>query len=266
MSAVSLTPYELATTALLVVLCAGMSMWLALGIQRSLVVAAARLVLQLAILGYVLRSVFQISVPWLTALAIGAMLLAAAREVGSRQQRRLAGPWHYGIGGGPVALATLCVSMVALTTALRPHPWYDARHAIPLTGIILGTAMNSASLGLNHVFATVTRERAAIEARLCLGASRYTAFHTIIAQSVRAGMLPVMNQMAAAGIITMPGIMTGQILAGMDPLESAKYQILLMFLLTAGGFLATVGSTYLAVWRLTDERDRLRLDRIVSRR
>jgi len=122
--------------------------------------------------------------------------------------------------------------------------------------------MNSASVGLNHVFATVSRERNAIEAQLALGADRFSAFRDIIRRAVRAGLLPLMNQMAAAGIITMPGIMTGQVLAGMDPLAAAKYQILLMFLLAGGGFLATIGAVYLAVSRLSDERDRLRLDRL----
>jgi putative ABC transport system permease protein len=68
--------------------------------------------------------------------------------------------------------------------------------------------------------------------------------------------------MSAAGIITLPGTMTGQILAGMDPLEAVKYQILLMFLLAGGGGLAAVGAVYLAARAVTDERHRLRADRL----
>jgi putative ABC transport system permease protein len=83
----------------------------------------------------------------------------------------------------------------------------------------------------------------------------------VIRSALYNGLLPTLNQMAAAGIITLPGIMTGQILAGMDPLDAARYQILLMFLLAAAGFLAALGAVYLTVWRLTDSRDRLRLDR-----
>jgi len=87
----------------------------------------------------------------------------------------------------------------------------------------------------------------------------------LIRVSVRRGLLPTINQMAAAGIITLPGIMTGQILAGMDPLEAAKYQILLMFLLSGGSGLAAVAVVYLAAWRLTDDRQRLRLDRLSAK-
>jgi putative ABC transport system permease protein len=74
--------------------------------------------------------------------------------------------------------------------------------------------------------------------------------------------LPIINQMSAAGIVTLPGIMTGQILAGLDPLEAVKYQILLMFLLSGGSGLSALATSYLAAWRLTDERQRLRLDRL----
>jgi len=78
-------------------------------------------------------------------------------------------------------------------------------------------------------------------------------------------MIPIINQMSAAGVITLPGMMTGQILAGMDPLEAAKYQILLLFLLSGGAGLGALAAVYVAVWRITDERDRLRLDRLAQR-
>ena len=265
MTALMITPLQLGITALLVVLCAALSLILALGVQRQLLIAALRMTAQLLIVGLFLRQIFALSSAWPTGLVICAMLAAATIEVGARQERRLRGIWHYLIGGAPIVVVTLGVALLALTMALQPSPWYDARHAIPLVGIILGTVMNSASVALNYVFSTVTRERHAIEARRALGASRYVAFHDIIRRAVRAGLLPIMNQMAAAGIITMPGLMTGQILAGMDPTAAARYQILLLLLLAGGGFLATVGATLLAVRQLSDERERLRLDRLQQR-
>lgn len=265
MNPLPVTPLALSLTALLLVLCAALSMALALGIQRQLLYVALRMALQLLIVGLFLRQIFALSSGWLTALVIGIMLAAASYEVSARQERRLRGIWHFLNGALPVVSATLGVSLLALLAALQASPWYDARHAIALIGIVLGTVMNTASLSLNHVFSTVTRERHAIEARLALGASRYQAFHDIIRRAVRAGLLPLMNQMAAAGIITMPGIMSGQILAGMDPTAAARYQILLLLLLACGGFLASVAASFLAVRQLSDERDRLRLDRLLPR-
>jgi putative ABC transport system permease protein len=155
--------------------------------------------------------------------------------------------------------------VLALTTAIRPSPWYDPRYAIPLAGIVLGNVMNSASLALDSLLGGVVRERAAIEAQLALGVSFLRSMRGLIRGSVRRALLPLINQMSAAGIITLPGIMTGQILAGMDPMEAAKYQILLMFLLAGGSGLGSVIVVYLGARRLTDERQRLRLDRLATR-
>ena len=109
------------------------------------------------------------------------------------------------------------------------------------------------------------RERSAIEAQLALGVSFSQAMRGLVRGSVRRALLPIINQMSAAGVVTLPGIMTGQILAGMDPLEAAKYQILLIFLLSGGSGLAAVAVVYLAAMRLTDDRQRLRIDRLAAR-
>ena len=82
---------------------------------------------------------------------------------------------------------------------------------------------------------------------------------------MRLGLVPIINQMSAAGVVTLPEIMTGQIIAGMDPIEAAKYQILLMFLLSGGSGIAVVACGYLAARKLTDERQRLRVDRLKVR-
>jgi putative ABC transport system permease protein len=149
-----------------------------------------------------------------------------------------------------------------LTTAIRPQPWFDPHYAIPLAGIILGNVLNSASLSLDSFLGSVRRERQAIESRLSLGDSYREAIAPLVREAIRRGLLPIINQMSAAGIVTLPGIMTGQILAGLDPLEAVKYQILLMFLLSGGSGLSALATSYLAAWRLTDERQRLRLDRL----
>ncbi|WP_020204834.1 MULTISPECIES: ABC transporter permease [Cupriavidus] len=265
MTPIPLSLYDLAIASLLVLAGAGASLALSLGVHRALLWTAARMIVQLLLVGLVLRAVFAWSSPLVTALVVAAMIAAAAREAGSRQERRLAGPWQALIGTAAVSVPTLAVTVLALTTALRPSPWYDARHAIPLAGIVLGNAMNAASLALDGAFTAAWHQRAAIDARLALGDDRRAALGPIVRQAVKSGLLPTLNTMAAAGIITMPGIMTGQILAGMDPLAAARYQILLMFLLAGGSMLGAVLAATLAARRLTDERHRLRLDRLRRR-
>jgi putative ABC transport system permease protein len=158
-----------------------------------------------------------------------------------------------------IVLLTACF---ALLTAIRPHPWYDARYAIPLVGILLGSILNAASIALTGVLDNVRQQRDAIEAQLMLGATFRTATAPLVRRSIRAAMVPVINQMAAAGVITLPGTMTGQLLAGADPVDAVKYQILLLILLTGASCLAAVGTAYGAVARLSDDRDRLRLDKL----
>ena len=106
------------------------------------------------------------------------------------------------------------------------------------------------------------RERASIEARIALGASRVEALSVVTRQALKTGMMPIINAMAATGIVSLPGMMTGQILAGVDPVEATKYQVLITFLIAGGtalgAFLAVMGGARL----LTDERHRLRLDRL----
>lgn len=257
---------DLAIAALLVLLDGALSVALGLGLHKQLAVAAFRMVVQLLLIGVVLRAVFALASPPVTLLVLLVMVGIAAREVAVRPEQRLVRFGNYAVGASAVAAATLLTSILALTTALRPSPWYDARYAIPLAGIVLGNVLNAASLALDALLGAVVRERAAIEAQLALGATIGTATRGLVRAAVRRGLLPIINQMSAAGVVTLPGIMTGQILAGLDPMEAVKYQILLMFLLAGGAGLGAVAAVKLAARRLTDARHRLRLDRLVSGR
>lgn len=81
-------------------------------------------------------------------------------------------------------------------------------------------------------------------------------------KALRSGFTPIINAMAATGVVSLPGMMTGQILSGVDPREAVKYQLLIMFLLGGATGLGVLGATFASVWRLTDSRHRLRLDRL----
>jgi putative ABC transport system permease protein len=262
MTPISLSVFDVAIAASLLVVDAVLSIWLGLRLHRQLAIAAARMVVQLVAIGYLLRLIFSLDNPAATLLLVLVMVLVAAREVAARPEVRFKGRVNLLIGISSVGFATILTVLLALTTAIRPPTWHDPHYAIPLAGIILGSVLNSASIALDSFLGSVQRERTSIEARLALGESYATAIAPQVRQAIRRGLLPVINQMAAAGIVTLPGIMTGQILAGLDPLEAVKYQILLMFLLCGGSGLAAAAAAYLAAWRLTDGRQRLRLDRL----
>jgi putative ABC transport system permease protein len=257
-----LHPADLAVAALLLVADGLLSVALGLGVHRRLMIAGARMVVQLVLVGFILRLVFSLASPALTLVLVVVMALIATREIAARPKAKLSRWGNTAIAASAVAVSTALTAILALTTAIRPHPWWDPHYAIPLTGIILGSVLNSASLALDAVLRAAQQQRAAIEARLALGTPYNQAIRPIVQDAARIGLLPVVNQMSAAGIITLPGIMTGQILAGMDPMDAVKYQILLMFLLAGSSGLAAVLTAILAARRLTDGRDRLRLDQL----
>jgi putative ABC transport system permease protein len=259
-----LTFADLAIAAVLLLLNAALSLALDMGIARSLLIAGVCVVAQLLLVGLVLRSVFELNSPPLIAAVLLVMLASASWETLSRQDRRFVGWWGVSLGAGTIALATIPVTALAVAT-LHPHPWFAPQFVIPLFGIVLGNAMSGISISLNAFNGAVASERPAIEAQLALGASRHQALAQVRRNALRSGLIPVINQMSAAGIITLPGMMTGQILAGMAPYEAAKYQIFVLFLLSGATGLGALAATLGASWRVTDERHRLRLDRTVAR-
>ena len=111
-------------------------------------------------------------------------------------------------------IAAATVTVFALATQVRPEPWYHPRYALPLLGMVLGNTMTGISLGVDTLTTGLVRERAAVEARLALGASRYEALLPVVRAALRSGLMPIVNGMAAAGVVALPGMMTGQILAG----------------------------------------------------
>lgn len=255
---------DLALAAGLFLVNAVLSLWLQLKLERLLLVSAARMVVQLFLIGLVLKALFAASSPWLTALLAVIMGLFAGREIIARQERRFTGWWSYGLGASTMMIAGVVITVLALTTQIGADPWYDPRYAIPLFGMVLGNAMTGISLGLNTLTVSVAREKPAIEAQLILGRTRWEALRPFTRHALKSGFMPIVNAMAATGVVSLPGMMTGQILAGVEPTEAVKYQLLIMFVIGAATGIGVLLAVLGGAWRLTDERHRLRLDRLGS--
>jgi putative ABC transport system permease protein len=257
---------DVALAASLVLLNAGLSLWFQLGLARRLLIAAARMAAQLLLIGLVLKWLFAASSPLWTLLAALLMLLFAGREARARQERTFRGWWGYGLGATSMLMASFLVTIFALTTQVRPDPWFDPRYAIPLLGMILGNTMTGVSLGLDSLTRSAFGERAAIETRLALGQSRFEALRSVTHGTLRTAMIPIINSMAASGIVSLPGMMTGQILAGVEPVEAVKYQLMISFLIAGGTGLGVLAAVMGGASRITDARHRLRLDRLTAPR
>lgn len=262
MNVISLTAYDLGIAATLVILLAVFSLRLRLGIATQLLVAALRTTVQLLLIGLVLKVLFDnINLWFMSGMAL-IMLLVAGREVMARQTHRFRGGWGFAMGMVSMFISTFTVTLLSLLFIIGNEPWYTPQYAIPLLGMILGNTMTGIALGLERLTSTARDKRAMIDARLAFGESAQRAMNSIRHDSMRAGMLPIINAMAAAGIVSLPGMMTGQILAGTPPIEAVKYQILIMFLIASGTGFGTMTAVWLASHRLFDKRERLRLERL----
>ena len=262
MSVLALSPLDLAVAASLVLALAALSLRLQLGVERQLLFSAARSTLQLLLIGVVLKVLFENAQLLWVALMAGVMIMLAGREVMVRQKRRLVGGWGFGVGALSIFVSSFAITVLALLVVIGSNPWYAPQYAIPLLGMILGNTMNGIALGLDRLTQDAAQKRQIIETRLALGQNWKQAISDCSREAIRVGMIPIINAMSAAGVISLPGMMTGQILAGTPPVEAVKYQILVMFLIAGGTGLGTVVAVSLAARRLFDERQRLRLDRL----
>ncbi len=261
---ITLTYMDLVLASAFLILNGILSLWLHLGLERKLAIASARMVVQLVLVGLLLKSLFSILSPWLTLLVAFFMVLFAGREVWARQDRKLHGAWGFGLGTGAMAFAGAGITLIALTTMIGSDPWWTPRFALPILGMVLGNTMTGVSLALDSLHTSVARERVAIEAQLLLGADRWQALRPVLRRALRAGFMPIINAMAATGVVSLPGMMTGQILSGVDPTEAVKYQLLVMFLIGGATGLGVLLATFGSVWRLSDDRHRLRLERLTK--
>ena len=264
MNIIPLQAFDLAIAAAMVIALALLSITQRLNLARLLLISASRAFIQLLLLGYVLDTVFTLQSPiWILAITL-LMLLVAGREVMARQHRRLKGWWGFGTGTVSMFISSFCVMLITMSAIINIEPWYHPQYLIPLMGMLLGNTMNGIAISLDRLLEDAWVERQMIETRLSLGHLACDAIASLRRKALRAGMIPLINSMAVAGIVSLPGMMTGQLLAGSAPLEAAKYQILIFFLIAAGTGFGAYGAVTLASKRLFDDRQRLRLDRLTQ--
>jgi len=236
---------QLAFTVLLVLIAGGISAFLRLGLLRALVWGTVRTFVQLTLVGYALVYIFKINNFWLVLAVITLMCYVAAKTAVKRTPN---------VPDYPTALAflsllasTYLAGSIVTGLIITPDPWYEARIVIPIFGMILGNTMNGIALSLDRLYSEVRSRAAEIEARLTFGATPWEAAHSTVREALRAGMTPTINSLMVVGLVSLPGMMTGQILGGADPRDAVRYQIVVMLMITAAvatGCLIMVGFSY----------------------
>ena len=259
---IELSPWDLALAALLLVIPALISIGLRLGLEGRLALAGVRTVLQLAFIGLILEWVFALDRWYYVLPVLLVMLLAAARAAVQRSERRV--PGAYLASFGSLVLATGTVTFVSTEVIIGVESWYQPQYVIPLLGMLLGNGLTGISLSLDRLLNGLVERRGAVEARLALGSSLWTAVRPWVADAVRTGLIPIINSMMVVGLVSLPGMMTGQILAGADPADAVAYQILIMFMIAGATALGTILLCLVAYRILADPFERIRWERITE--
>jgi len=260
MNVISLSAFDLSLAAFLLLMLAATSLRIGLGLEKRIVISGLRMTVQLLLIGMVLKVLFAKVSLVLVGIMSFCMLLVAGYEVWARQKRKLRGASGYLISTGSMLVSSFTVTFLALTVMVGVDPWYTPQYAIPLLGMLLGNTMNGVALASDRLTTEIYSQRGMVEQRLLLGQSWQEASGDIRRDCMRTGMIPIINSMAAAGVVSLPGMMTGQILGGSSPLDAVKYQILVMFLIAAGTGFGVLTAIWLISRRLFDDRQRLILD------
>ncbi len=244
-SIIPISNFQLALTVILVLITGGISSVLKLGLLKSLIWGTIRTFVQLTLVGYALTYIFAINNLWLIIAIITLMCYIASRTAVKRTSN---------VPDYPTLLAflsllasTYLVGSIVVTLIISPDPWYSARIAIPIFGMILGNAMNGIALSLDRLYGEARSRTTEIEAMLAFGATPWEAIRDSVREAVRAGMTPTINSLMVVGLVSLPGMMTGQILGGADPSEAVRYQIVVMLMIAAAvaiGCLVLVGLSY----------------------
>ncbi|MEW5802498.1 MAG: iron export ABC transporter permease subunit FetB [bacterium] len=234
---------ELLLALLFILVTIGIILWLRLGLAKDLTIATVRCYGQLLLLGFVLAFIFTHDSPWLTA---GAMLVMIGFGVQNITNLLRNSPYRL---FWPV-LASMAVTGIPITFAVTMlvigvTPWYRAQYVIPLAGMVFGNSMSGIALAAERVFSDLEGRRDKVRLLITLGAAPWDASLPSIRAAVKAGLVPTINRTATVGVVAIPGMMTGQILAGANPLEAARYQIVIMLMLAAA---SSLGAITVALW------------------
>lgn len=235
---ISLDTVDLVLCLGLIGIAIALSLWRKLDLEKQLLYGALRSLMQLIAIGYILDIVFALD-NWLVVLGIlGVMMTIASIVTRNRIDQKL-----------PGLLSTVVLSLVTssvftvgyvILLIVQPDRWYEPQYLIPLAGMLFGNAMNSASLAGDRLLNAINQNRLEIETHLSLGATGKQAIANYQKDAIRVGLIPTLNNMVVIGLVSLPGMFTGQVLGGSNPRDAASYQILILFAIVLVNLITTI--------------------------
>eukprot|EP00884_Botryococcus_braunii_P019051 jgi/Botrbrau1/582/Bobra.0010s0048.1 len=248
----SINPLAIVFAALLYLVHMGLSLWLSLGLQRTIAVALFRCLVQLGLVSLVLTPVLQVDRWWITCLVAGAMIAIAAAEATSHPQIAYEGMYLHVLGALGGAAGT--VLLYGLVLVLQPRHFWSAQYLIPTLAVILGGTISSISSAISSVAEDLTSGRGNVELLLGLGASRMEATRGVVQRAVIVACLPTFQQMSVLAVASVPSFMSGEVISGMGPPQAAVYQAVMMVLISVTTMVASTAAVFLAVQATIDRQ------------
>jgi putative ABC transport system permease protein len=229
-----------------------------LGLVKEALFAVLRMSIQLVLVGLYLRVIFDSHNPWLIGLWVSVMILVANHAVLGKAglRRRL---FFFSTLAG-IAVSSLGVVTVMVAGVVRPGTVFDARYIVPLVGMVLGNCLRGNTLVLERFYSSLRERETEWLTRLTLGASLHEAVRPFMVTALRAALMPMVATMATMGLVSLPGMMTGQILGGAAPMVAIKYQIMIMIAILSSMALSAVANLWLSMRRAFDPFGNLRAD------
>ncbi len=229
---------ELAAAVGLMGISIGLSAWEKIGLELNLALATGRTILQLAVLGYVLGFIFAFDNAWAVLAILAVMLTLAAIVARNRINQKM--PQMLFLVWGAILVSTTLTLVYTNFLIIKPERWYEPQYVIPLAGIILGNAMNAAAISGERLASIINASHLEIETHLSLGATPQQAVAQYRKDAIRTGFIPTLNQMMIIGMVTLPGVLSGQLLSGVNAQEAASYQIVIMLMIAFANLLTTL--------------------------
>jgi putative ABC transport system permease protein len=239
-TSINVTFGEVAAAIALAALAAAVSFWRDADLERDIGIAVVRSFIQLTAIGYVIKLIFdQDQIAFVIAL-LAVMVGFGALTARSRAKRVPGALVPLLIALGLAALTTL--GLVVALGIFKPQP----RYLVPVGGMVIGNAMTASAVALNRLGDEMNDGRARIEATLALGATAREAAAPIVRRALRSGMIPLVDSTKTTGLIFFPGTMVGMLLAGADPTDAVRLQLILLYALLGSVAIAAVIATSLA--------------------
>lgn len=240
MTSIDVSLGQVAAALALVAIAVAISFWRRTDLERDILVATLRSFVQLTAIGYAIKLIFEADTFWLVLVLLSAMVLFGAITARSRAKMVPGAFWPLLIGLAIAAASTL--GLVVALDIFEPTP----RYLVPVGGMVIGNAMTASAVALNRLGDEVGDSRAGIEATLALGATAREAAAPFVRRALRSGTIALIDSTKTTGLIFFPGTMVGMLLAGAEPTDAVRLQLILLYALLGSTTIAALVATGLA--------------------